>query len=159
MKPSAALPLNRAEADVATAEAVGPYDAIDRLVGARLRLRNRLARGADIQHAPAIGEDATALLLRSGLENLHALDLGRGVEPFNGRPLCIVAGDTCIARRFRQQHGVRCPQARHNYCRTRRNPSRIPTAMCACAAQRLDLTNAYFRPLPITIRIAALKLT
>ena len=49
-----ALPLHRLRADVAAAEAVGPIDAIDGLIGAALRLGDGLAGGADVEHAAAV---------------------------------------------------------------------------------------------------------
>src|SRR3954451_11155194 len=65
----ALLPLHRLPADVAAAEAFGPLDAIDRLIGAALRLGDGLAHRADIEHASAIGENLAVLCQRTGVED------------------------------------------------------------------------------------------
>src|SRR5262249_60514434 len=95
-----------APADVAAAEAVGPADAVDRLVGARLRLRHRAAAGADIEHTAAIGHDAAALLFRAGVKDFHALDLGGVVEPFDHRALAIGAGIAALRHHHGERRGV-----------------------------------------------------
>src|ERR1700733_1926935 len=63
------LLLARLPADIAPAEAVGPFDPVDRGIGALPRLHHRLARGADIEHTAAIGEKCAVLGDRSGLED------------------------------------------------------------------------------------------
>src|SRR5262249_19947927 len=80
---SAALPLHRLPRGGAAAKAVGPVDASPRLVGAALPPRPTLAEGADIEHAPAIGDNAAALHRRAGVKNLDALDLGGLLQPFD----------------------------------------------------------------------------
>src|SRR6266852_3254658 len=54
------LPLHRPKPDVAAAEAFRPLDPVHRLIGARLRLRHRRAKRADVEHPAAVGEDAAA---------------------------------------------------------------------------------------------------
>src|SRR6185437_13732664 len=58
---ASSLPLHRAPGDIAAAEAVRPSDLVDRLIGARLRFAHGSTGGADIEHAPAIGEDVRAV--------------------------------------------------------------------------------------------------
>src|SRR5262245_8535018 len=94
-KPLSALGLlrfHRLPADVAAAEAVGPVDAVDGLIGAALRFRHGLAERADIEHAAAIGEDRTVLGDGAGMEDLDGVDLRRLIEPVDARALLIVAG-------------------------------------------------------------------
>src|SRR3954469_5556925 len=79
------LPLHRPEPDIATAEPVGPADAIDRLVRPRLRLRDRLAERADVEHATAVREDAPAIGFGAGVKDLDPFDLRGGIEPFDDR--------------------------------------------------------------------------
>ena len=62
------------------AETVRPFDAIDGRVSALLRLQHGLARRADVQHAPAIGEDCAVLCYRAGMEDLDAFDPGGVLE-------------------------------------------------------------------------------
>ncbi len=69
------LPLHRLPADVAPAEAVGPFDAVDRRIGAGLRFGDGLAGRADIQQASAIGENVAVLGDRAGMEDFDAFDL------------------------------------------------------------------------------------
>ena len=52
-----------AAADVATAEAAGPADVVDGGVGLVARRRQILAQAHDVEHAPAIGEDANQLIV------------------------------------------------------------------------------------------------
>src|SRR5215471_11974146 len=89
---AALLHLDRLPRDVAAAEAVGPFYAVDRFVSARLRLTHRLAHRADVEHTPTIGEDRTVLRHRAGVKNLDAVDLAGLVEPVNARALLVVAG-------------------------------------------------------------------
>src|SRR6185312_17269163 len=88
------LPLARAPADVSPAEALRPFDAIDGLIGTRLCLPHGLAPRADIEHAPAIGADFTALGLRAGVEDLDAVGLRGCFQAFDDRTLVVVAGVT-----------------------------------------------------------------
>src|SRR5262245_22854858 len=76
------FPLDCLPADVAAAEAAGPADAVDRRIGALLRLRDRLAERADVEHAAAVGEDAVAVRAGACVENLDAFDLRGVVEAF-----------------------------------------------------------------------------
>src|SRR5438477_7653837 len=69
--------------DVAAAEALGPADAIDGCVGARLRLCHRPPDRRDIEHAPAIGKNAPVLGHGAGMEDLDTLHLGRRVQSFD----------------------------------------------------------------------------
>src|ERR1700682_1631897 len=59
------LPPPPLPADVAPAESVRPLDAIDRRIGALLCLGDGLARRANIQHPPAIGENVSVLCDRA----------------------------------------------------------------------------------------------
>src|SRR5262245_56470859 len=85
----APFPLNRAPADVAAAETLGPVDPVDRRVGARLCLRHGTAAGTDVEHAAAIGHDAATLLPGAGVKDLHAVDARGVVEPLDHRALGI----------------------------------------------------------------------
>ena len=84
--------LHRLPADIAAAEAFRPFDAIDGLIGAPLRLQHGLARRADVQHAAAIGENGAVLRHRAGVKDLDALDFGGVIEPVDARALLVVAG-------------------------------------------------------------------
>src|SRR5215471_2672961 len=86
------FPLHSLPADVAAAKAFGPSDAVDRLIGPALRFRHGLAERADIEHAPAIGDDAAVLHRRAGVEDLDAFDLRGFIEAFDDRALAVVAG-------------------------------------------------------------------
>src|SRR5262245_26830283 len=99
----APLALDRTPADVAAAEAVGPADPVHRRIGARLRLGDRGAEGADVEYAAASGHDAAALVRRAGVKDLHALDRARLVEAFDDRALAV--GARIAARRH--HHGER----------------------------------------------------
>src|SRR5260370_13350668 len=85
------LRLHRLPGDVAAAEAVRPLDAVDRLIGARLRFADGLARRADVQHAAAIGEDGAVLCHRAGVEDFHTLDLCPVIEAPDTRAPGLVA--------------------------------------------------------------------
>src|SRR5229473_8165685 len=63
------LPLHRPKPDVAAAEAFRPLNLVDRLIGARLRLRHRLAERTDVEHPAAVGKDAAAFATRAGVEH------------------------------------------------------------------------------------------
>src|SRR4051794_35675107 len=52
----------RLPADIAAAKTFRPANAVDRLVGARLRLRHGCPKRAHIEHAAAIGEDRAVFL-------------------------------------------------------------------------------------------------
>ena len=69
-------------ADVAAAEALGPADAIDGCVDARLRLCHRPTDSRDIEHAPALGKNAPLLGRGSRMEDLDTLHLGRRDQSF-----------------------------------------------------------------------------
>src|SRR5262245_24309389 len=103
-----ALACDRPEADVATAEAIRPADAIDRGVGARLRLGDGLANGADVEHTPAIGEDLTALRLGAGVKDLDPVDLRRLLEALNHRVLGVAAW-IALGRHHHGERGVGKP--------------------------------------------------
>src|SRR5437588_12975078 len=77
------FPCHRPPADVAPTEAVRPTDFVDRRVGARLCLADAAPPRAYVEHAPAMGDEASALHPRAGVENLDAVELGRGVEPLD----------------------------------------------------------------------------
>src|SRR5262245_21439718 len=85
------VPLYRAPADVTPAKAVGPFDAVDGSISATLRIANGLAARANIEHAPAIGENSVAVSLGAGVEDFHTLDLAGRIEAFNERALVVVA--------------------------------------------------------------------
>src|SRR5207244_4030971 len=70
----------RAQSDIAPTETFAPADAIHGAIGARLCLRNRLARCADIEHAPTIGKNASMLRQRAGMKDLDAFDRGGCIE-------------------------------------------------------------------------------
>src|SRR5215216_8023440 len=89
---AALLSLDRLPADVAAAEAFGPFDPVDSLIGERLGLRHGLGQRRDVQHAATIGEDLAAVLFGAGVENLDALDLRRRIETFDHRAALVVAG-------------------------------------------------------------------
>src|SRR5262249_61696321 len=83
--PRSLSPPARAPADVATAEAAGPADAVDGGVGARLRLLHRGAERAHVEHAPAVAHDASALRTRAGVEDFYVLDFCRVLQSFDDR--------------------------------------------------------------------------
>src|SRR3954454_12595793 len=87
-----AFALHRLPADVAAAEAFRPFDPVDCRVGAPLRLRDRLSGGAEVQHAPAIGENVSVLRNRSSMEELDALALADFIETPNDGPLAVITG-------------------------------------------------------------------
>src|SRR5580692_4828103 len=91
---SIALPRHRLPADVAAAETLGPVDAVDRPVGALSRFGNSCSGRADVQHAPAIGENFPAVSLGAGMKYLDAFDLGGIIETFDHRALAVIAGIT-----------------------------------------------------------------
>src|SRR5579863_3012941 len=64
------LPFHRLPADVAAAETIGPFDPVDRGIGARLSFSHRLARRADVKHAPAVGENLAVACDRAGVKDL-----------------------------------------------------------------------------------------
>src|SRR5882757_3473483 len=99
------LPRHRLPADVAAAKAFRPTDTVDRLIGAILRLRHRLAERADIQHPPAVGDDAAVLRCRAGVKNLDAIDLGSLVEAADDGALAVVAG-IAFGRHDHRQRGI-----------------------------------------------------
>src|SRR3954447_12042766 len=81
----APLALHRSPADVVAAKTLGPIDAGDRRVGARLRLRDCAAGRRHIEHPAAAGEEPPVLFVGAGVKDdhvvecfgpLHALDLG-----------------------------------------------------------------------------------
>src|SRR5436190_21149824 len=78
---------NRLIPDVSPAEAARPIDLVDRRIGARLSLGDRLAGCRHAQHTPAIGGDAAAFSPRTGVENLHPLDRACRIESRDHRPL------------------------------------------------------------------------
>src|SRR6185312_16938555 len=88
----ALLRLHGLRAYVAAAEAVGLFDAIDCLIGAVSRLGHGLAHRADVQHAPAVGEDGVILRDGAGVEDFHAVDPHGVIEPVDARALPVVAG-------------------------------------------------------------------
>src|SRR5262249_51973492 len=94
---------DRAKADVAAAEAVRPPDAVDRRIGARLRLRDRPAERADVEHTPAIGDDVAALGLGAGVENLDTFDRCGRVEAFDHRTPGVAAGVTLGRHHYGQR--------------------------------------------------------
>src|SRR2546430_3227502 len=89
---SSLLPRHRLPADVAAAKAFRPVDAVHRLIGAGLRFRHRLAQRADVQHAPAIGDDAAVFRRRAGVEDFDALDRSGLLETAHDGPLAVIAG-------------------------------------------------------------------
>ena len=94
---------HRLPADVAAAKSFRPLDAIDRLIGAALRFGDGLADRADIQHAPAIGENGAVLCDRAGVEDFDALDFGCVVEPFDRGALVVIAGIAFRGHHHRQR--------------------------------------------------------
>src|SRR5579872_4281214 len=119
---SAGLALDSAPADVVAAEALGPADARDSLVGARLRLQHVNAERADIEHPTAIGEDFAAFGLGAGMEDFDALDRGRVVEALDDRAAFVSARIT-----FGGHH--------HGECRLR-IPAQIKRFELAVAARQ-----------------------
>src|SRR5262245_38450226 len=89
------LPLlsrHRLPADIPAAKAFRPVDAIHRLIGARLRLGHIPAERADVQHAPAIGDDAAVPRRRAGVKNLDALDFCSLIKTADQGALAVIAG-------------------------------------------------------------------
>ena len=66
--------------DIAPAKAFRPVDQIDGAVGPVASFLHGGRHRRDVQHAPAIGQDATALGLGAGVEDLDTLDLRGGLE-------------------------------------------------------------------------------
>src|SRR5438552_2200702 len=87
-----ALARHRPEADVAPAESVRPADAVDRRIGARLRLADGLAERRHVENTAAVGEDPAAFRPGAGVEDLDALHLGGIIEPRDHRALGVAAG-------------------------------------------------------------------
>src|SRR3954464_2905863 len=90
---SAPLPLPRLPGNVAAAESIRPFDAVDRLVGTALRLPHRFAHRANIEHAAAIGENGAVCGHRAGVEDFDTFDSGGVIEPLDARAFCVVAGE------------------------------------------------------------------
>src|SRR5512143_1043978 len=67
--------------DITPAEAPRPVDQVDRAVSPRAGLLDGRGHGGDVQHTPAIGQHAPAIGFGAGMEDLHALDLARRLEP------------------------------------------------------------------------------
>src|SRR5437764_15322970 len=99
---------NRLIPDVSPAEAARPADPVDRRIGARLSLGDRLAGCRHAQHTPAIGGDAAAFNPRAGMENLHALDRARRIEPLDQRALAVTAR-IALGRHHDHQGGPAIP--------------------------------------------------
>src|SRR5664280_891432 len=99
---------HRLPADITAAEAIRPFDAVDRGIGALLRLAHGLAACADIQHATAVRENAPAVGFGPGMENFHTLDLRRRVEPFDQRTLGVIPR-IALGRHHHGERGVRIP--------------------------------------------------
>src|SRR5208282_3712557 len=89
---SLCLPFHRPPADVVPVESFGPADAGDSLVGARARLAHGAPERRNVEHASAIGKDASALRFGAGMENLHARDGGGGVKAVDDRAFGVRAG-------------------------------------------------------------------
>src|ERR1051326_8321661 len=89
---AALLALHRLPADVAAAEALRPFDPVDRLIGEPLRRAHGLGHRRDIEHAAAVGENLAAVGLGAGVENFRALHLSGRVEPLDQRAALVVAG-------------------------------------------------------------------
>jgi hypothetical protein len=105
------LPLHRLPADIAPAETIRPSDPVDRRIGALLCLRDRLARGADIQHAPAIGEDVAVLRNRAGVEDLDTFDVAGVIQSLDADAFCVVVGIPLRRHHHRQRKGGLEPKA------------------------------------------------
>ena len=86
------LPLDRPPADVAAAEAFRPSDPVDGLIGALLRFADGPAQRADVQHAPAIGEDAPSFATVPAWKISTPSIFGGLIEAFDARALLVVAG-------------------------------------------------------------------
>src|SRR4029453_18649378 len=86
------LLFHRLPGDVAAAETIRPFDAVDSLVGTLLRLQHRLPDRADVQDTPAIGENGAVLCHRAGMEDLDALDSSGVIESVDARALVVIAG-------------------------------------------------------------------
>src|SRR4051812_19029191 len=85
------LTLHRLPADVSATETLGPPDAVDGLIGPRLRFADAFALRRDIQHPSAVGGDPAPHRLGAGVENLDAFDLRRLLQPFDRRAALVVA--------------------------------------------------------------------
>src|SRR5487761_2215531 len=97
------LPLHGLPADIAPAETVGPFDAVDRRIGARLRFGDGLAGRADIQHASAIGEDVAVLRDHAGMEDFDAFDLAGLIQPPDAGAPGVIAGIPLCRHHHRQR--------------------------------------------------------
>src|ERR1700731_693934 len=86
------LLLDRLPADIAPAESFRPFDPIDRGIGTLPRLHHGLARGADIEHAAAIGKTCAVLGDGAGLEDFDPLDLRRFAQSLDAGSLGVFAG-------------------------------------------------------------------
>src|SRR5262245_61355473 len=83
--------------DIPPAKALGPVDEIDGTRGARAGLLDRGRHGGDVEHTAAVGQHALAggpafSKLGAGMEDLHAFDLGRRLEPADLGSLLIGVG-------------------------------------------------------------------
>src|SRR3954453_14136898 len=67
--------------DIAPAKALGPVDQVDGAIRALAGFLHGTRHCGHVEHAPAIGEQAIAVAPGAGMENLHAGNLGGGVEP------------------------------------------------------------------------------
>ena len=103
-------------------------------IGARLRLAHGLAERADIQHAAAIGENALAVGLGAGVEDLDALDLRGVVEAFDHRALVVVRRDSPSPPSPRS-----APRRRTS---ADRNSSACPSRAASSAGTRSDISRS-----------------
>src|SRR5579872_4173650 len=71
---------DRPPADVAAAETLGPIDAVDRRVGAALRLGHGPAARHHVEDAAAVGDEAAVLAPCPGVEDRHQRIRGGGLE-------------------------------------------------------------------------------
>src|ERR1700733_9576809 len=96
------LLLDRLPADIAAAKSLRPLDPVDRGIGALPRFHYRLARGANVEHAAAIGEKCAVFGDRAGLEDFDALDLRRFIQPLDAGSLGVIAGISLRGHHDRQ---------------------------------------------------------
>src|SRR4051794_39602455 len=106
-----AFALQGLPADVAATKAFRPFDAIDRRISPALCLGDVLSCRADVEHAPAIGNNLSVLQHCARMEYLDALDFGGFIETANDGALAVIAGIALRGQDHRKRRIVVPPQA------------------------------------------------
>ena len=128
------LPCNGSPADILTAESFGPVDPGNGLIGARLRLGHRAPERRDAEHATAGGNEAFAVALRAGVEDLHILHAAGRVETADLGSLRIVARDSPWPPSRRSAPPRRASAGRSCRARRRRWPAARPAGPISAAS-------------------------